>query len=96
MCWFPVNSGLLGVVFPCYQGIWKSYLAFLLDLLGKLDASILFVQVFMEFIDRKKYLSFCWSCGVFLFCSRLKSSLFGLCYSVELLCNLVSSFASNS
>ena len=56
--WFPVNSGLLGVVFACYQTIWKSYLAFLLDLLGKLDASFLFVQVFMKFIDRKKYSSF--------------------------------------
>ena len=31
-----------------------SYCTFLLDLLGKLDASSLFVQVFMEFSDRKK------------------------------------------
>lgn len=55
VCWFPVNSGLLGVVFACYQAIQERYLTFLLNDLGKLDASILFVQVFMEFIDGKKY-----------------------------------------
>ena len=51
MCvnWFLVNSGSSVAVFACYQAIWKRYLTVLYDLLGKLDASILFVQVFLEF-----------------------------------------------
>ena len=35
----------------CYQEIKKRYLTALLDFLSKLDASILFVQVFVEFVD---------------------------------------------
>ena len=35
----------------CYQEIKKRYLTALLDFLSKLDASILFVQVFEEFVD---------------------------------------------
>ena len=55
MCWFPVNSGSLGVVFAVVIKQSKRYLTFLLNLLGKLDASILFVQVFIGFIHGKKY-----------------------------------------
>ena len=53
MCvaWFPVNSGSEGVVFACYQAVEERYLTVLLDLLSKLDVSILFVQVFVEFLD---------------------------------------------
>ena len=39
----------VGVVFACYQAISKKCLSVLPDLVGKLDASILFV--FVEFID---------------------------------------------
>ena len=35
----------------CYQAIQKSYLTVLLHLLSRLDVSIRFVQVFVEFID---------------------------------------------
>ena len=41
----------VGVVFACYQAISKKCLSVLPDLVGKLDASILFVQVFVELID---------------------------------------------
>ena len=51
MCWFPVNSGSQGVVFACYQAVEERYLTVLLDLLSKLDVSIPFVQVFVEFVD---------------------------------------------
>ena len=51
MCWFPVNSGSYGVVFACYQAVEERYLTVLLYLLSKLDLSILFVQVFVEFFD---------------------------------------------
>ena len=51
MCWFPVKSGSYGVVFPNYQATEERYLTVLLDLLSKLDASILFVQMFVEFLD---------------------------------------------
>ena len=51
MCWFPVNSGSKGVAFACYQEVEERYLTVLLDLLSKLDVSILFVQVFVEFVD---------------------------------------------
>ena len=50
MCWFPVNNGSLGVVFACNQAVEERYLTVLLDLLSKLDVSILFVQVFVEFV----------------------------------------------
>ena len=51
MCWFPVNSGSWVVVFACYQAIEERYLTVLLDLLSRPDVSILFVQVFVEFVD---------------------------------------------
>ena len=51
MCRFPVNGGSWGVVFACYEAGEERYLTILLDLLSKLDVSILFVQVFAEFID---------------------------------------------
>ena len=35
----------------CYQAVEERYLTVLLDLLSKLDVSILFVQVFVEFVD---------------------------------------------
>ena len=35
----------------CYQPIEKIYLTVLLEFLSKLDASILFVQVFEEFVE---------------------------------------------
>ena len=37
--------------FACYQAIGKKYLTVLLALLRKLDAGILFVQVFVDFVD---------------------------------------------
>ena len=58
MCWFLVNSGSLGVVFACYQAIYKRYLTFLLNLLGKLDASILFVQVVEQMADKASHTKF--------------------------------------
>ena len=51
MCWFPVNSGSQGVVFACYQAVKERYLTVLVDLRSKLDVSILFIQVFVEFVD---------------------------------------------
>ena len=51
MCWFPVNSGSQGVVFACYQAVEERYVTVLLDLLSKLDVSILFVQVLVKLID---------------------------------------------
>ena len=51
MCWFPVNSSSQGVVFVCYQAVEERYLTVLLDFLSKLDVSIPFVQVFVEFVD---------------------------------------------
>ena len=51
MCWFPVNSGSQGVVFACYQAVEERYVTVLLDLLSKLDVSILFVQVLVKFVD---------------------------------------------
>ena len=51
MCWFPLNSGSWGVVFSCYQAGKERYLTVVLDLLSKLDVSILFVQVLVEFVD---------------------------------------------
>ena len=41
----------VGVVFACYQAVAERYLIVLLDLLSELDVSILFVQVFVEFVD---------------------------------------------
>ena len=35
----------------CYQAIGKKYLTVLLALLRKLDAGILFVQMFVDFVD---------------------------------------------
>ena len=47
MCWFPVNS--------CFSvlrsNLEKEILTVLLDILGKMDACILFVQVYVAFID---------------------------------------------
>jgi len=66
-----------------------SYCTFLLNLLGKLDASSLFVQVFMEFSDRKKINipnPVLVGLVVFFVCVILKSSHFGLFYMVELFC----------
>ena len=50
MSWFPANSGLWDVVLACYQAIVKGFLTVLLDFLCKLDASILFVRAFVEFV----------------------------------------------
>ena len=51
VCWFPVKSGSQGVVFPNYRATEERYLTVLLDLLSKLDASKLFVHMFVEFLD---------------------------------------------
>ena len=51
MYWFPANV-CREVVFSCVtKKLKKRYLSALLDFLSKLYASILFVQVFEEFVD---------------------------------------------
>lgn len=82
VCWFLVNSGSLGIVFACYQAVLTLITNFtvLLDLLGKKNASIPFVPVFVEFVD----FAFVYSSGCMVNVTKAARKCFNVARATEI------------